>query len=125
MLQSSVQYVNDAERSYVRDARECKACEMRKSTRVPRKAMEIEERGAAKPLERVCSDLVGPVMHCCIRGSRYFVILRDLYSGYYMVKFVTHRNEAGASVIMMARELENLLNGNLRRLTSINRNTLI
>lgn len=100
------------------------ACELGKSITVPRKPMACEDRGAPKILERVLSDLVDPMIHTSIGGLRYLLILLDSYSGYSLVRFVARKIEAGDAVIKMVRELEYLMNGSLRQLTSINCNSL-
>lgn len=50
--------------------------------------------------------------------------LLDSCSGYSLVRFVARKSNAADTVIQMVRELDNLLNGSLRWLSSINRNTL-
>lgn len=124
LLQASVQHMHGVEGTNFVEAGECEACELGKSRRAPRKAMAYEERGAAKPLERVFSDLVGSMKHSSIGRSRYFVTLLDSYSGYSIARFLARKSETGDAVVEMVHELENLLNGSLQRLTSINRNTL-
>lgn len=83
-----------------------------------------DERGATKPQERAFSELVGPMKHRSIRRSSFFFTLLDSYRGYSLVQIVTHKSEAGDVVMEMVCELENLLYENLRRLASINRNTV-
>lgn len=58
--------------SDLKDMGKCKVCELGKSTRNSRKVISYEERGATKPLERVCSGLVGRMKHRSIGRSRYF-----------------------------------------------------
>lgn len=59
-----------------------------KLTKMPRRSMPQDKRSAAKLLERVFSDLVGPMKHRFIDKSCYFVTLLDSYRGYSLVRFM-------------------------------------
>lgn len=119
VLRASVQCVHGVQGNDLEDMGECEACELRKSTRAPGKAILYEERGAAKPLERVFLDPAGPMKHRFIGRARCFVTSLDSYSGYSLVRFVAHKSEAGDPEMEMVCELKNLLNGSLRRLRAI------
>lgn len=82
VVQVSVQHVLGIESGDLKGADKCNACNLRKQTRVPRKPMACEHRRAAKPLKRVFSDLVGPMMRTSIGGSRYIATLLYVYIGY-------------------------------------------
>lgn len=56
--------------------------------------------------------------------SRYILTLLGSYSGHSLVRFVAPESEAGRAGLEMVCELENLMNGSLRRLTCINRKTI-
>lgn len=74
---------------------------------------------ARKPLERVFSDGIGPMLQPSIGGSRYFVTVLGSYSGYSRCILSLAKSDAGKAVLEMIRELKILLNGMLHHLVSI------
>lgn len=81
VLQKSAEHVHGVKRTKLEEVGECEACGMGKSTRVSKTTVLYEECEAAKLLEQVFSDLVDPMKHFSIGKSRYFVTLRNSYSG--------------------------------------------
>lgn len=55
----------------------CESCVLGKSIREPRRSREVLEEGATEPMERLCTDLVGPMQVKLLGKSKYFETLLD------------------------------------------------
>lgn len=86
--------------------------------------MPHEDNGEPNATERVSSDLAGPMKLFSIGKSPNFVTLGNIYSGYSLLRFVAWRCDAGDAIMERMCELENLINGTLYSLKSINCKTL-
>lgn len=89
--------------------------------RAPRKAVVHEDMMAARPLERVVTDLVGAMKHRSIRRFKHFVTLLNESSGYSIVRFFRRKSEAAEVVVGMIQELETLFNSKVHDMTLIYR----
>ena len=65
----------------------CEPCSVAKSTRDHRPIQTDEARNTMTTLELMHSDLVGPIRHPSINGSRYFIPVYDDETGASMVPF--------------------------------------
>eukprot|EP00798_Chlamydomonas_sp_ICE-L_P030355 gene30355-biopygen16224 len=57
------------------------------------------------PLDLLYSDVCGP-LPCGLNGHKYFVTVRDRFSGYFMVKTVHEKKEAATFIIQCIESLE-------------------
>lgn len=103
---------------------DCDTCAKSKSQRVPRKTAGEEDRKSSKPLERVFSDVVGPMKNQSMAKSRYFVTLLDECSGYSLIRFVDRKSQVADSVVEMVLELESLFTFKTGKMICINRNNV-
>lgn len=69
-------------------------CTFGKSVRLPKKATALEEKAVIKALDRLFSDLVGPMKQQSLGRARYFVALLDASLGFSIVRFIHRKNEA-------------------------------
>jgi hypothetical protein len=69
----------------------CEACIEGKSHRAPHSA---PAKRASRPLERVSSDVKGPISTHSRRGHRYWISFVDQYSGFTSVYFIREKSEA-------------------------------
>lgn len=85
---------------------ECDCCKIAKYTRKSR--LTLREIRTISTLERVSSDVVGPIRDELIDGSKYFATLQDEYSGYSLVRFTKCRSILGTRIIEMIREIQSI-----------------
>ena len=115
-LQNTIPLVNGLKLEKVGKLPHCEACKLGKSTRAPRPLASKESRMATKPLELVHTDLVGPMRHPSLNGSRYFIPVYDDSSGLSLVKFLKRKSEAGQALKDMILEMETALNCQVQQL---------
>ena len=72
----------------------CETCVLSKQTRKPH--VSLSHRGDSKfgRGEKIRTDVAGPVNIESPRGSKYFVLFKDEYTGYRKVYFLRHKSEA-------------------------------
>lgn len=63
---------------------------------------------ADEVLHRVHMDLVGPITPPSIRGSKYFMLLRDEYSTYTFVRFFSHKSHVLNSIRTFVNDVTTL-----------------
>lgn len=124
LLRASVPHVHGIDRNELDAEGDCKACKSEKSTRVSRNKASSEERGEATALERVFSDVVGPMKYMSVSKSRYFATILNFCSGYSMVRFVGRKSEVAIAVMRMVNELECIMSSKLLHLTGVQRNNV-
>lgn len=105
-------------------ADDCDSCNRAKAVRSPRKLLEFEDRVASNPLERAFSDALGPMKDRSIGNSRFFVTMLDECSGHLFVRFVARKIEVADAAMAMTQELEKLFNNQVRKLMTINHNSV-
>lgn len=96
----------------------CECCKLSNSTRKPRHALKLCS--AKCSLNRVYSDLVGPIETESVRGFRFFVTLLDEYSVHSLVRFVKRKSMAAEAVQKMIACLETLLRVSVENIELIN-----
>lgn len=69
----------------------CETCALAKITKVS--VPKLNESRATKSLERVYSDIMGPINPSSIHGFRFIVTFIDDYSSFGVVKFLKHKSE--------------------------------
>lgn len=113
-IRESPPYVDGISMENMKPANElCDDCVIAKSTRNSRKYKKIT---ATKPIERVFTELVGPIKVESMNHSKYFITLVDEYSGYSMVRFLKWKGQAADSLMEMILETEKLFNSKVDNL---------
>lgn len=80
----------------------CAPCHIAKLTKTPRHKLHTTSSNSL--LDRVFSDLVGPISSCSINEGKYIVTLLDEYSAYSMVRCLQRKSMTGnAAVEMISR----------------------
>lgn len=105
-------------------AGDCEQCVFDKLVRAPRKEVEYKDKIAAKPLERVFTNVVGSMKHRSIGRSKYFVTLLDAGSEYSIVRSIHRNSEVGDAVVEMIQESKTLFNSKICHMTTINKNVV-
>lgn len=85
----------------------CTACVQGKQHRLP---FDSSRRSTSKTGELVHADLCGPIEEKSIGGSRYFLLLKDDFSNYRTIYFLTYKSETVEKIkefIMRAKTLNN------------------
>lgn len=100
----------------------CRPCALSKATRVPRKTHNNKLKVTTRAVERIHTDVVGPIKMMSLGKANYFVTALDDHSGYALVRFVNLKSEVADALIDMVRELENLFNFKTQEIRSVNRN---
>lgn len=100
----------------------CRPCVLSKSTRAPRKTNKNKIKTTTRAVERIHTDVVGPIKVKSLGRAKYFVTALDDHSGYALVRFVNLKNEVAEAIIEMIREIENLFNFKTQNLMSVSRN---
>lgn len=72
----------------------CEPCVLGKQTRKPHKIVEKEKN--FQPGEMIHTDVCGPINVESPRGSKYFVLFKDEFSGYRVVYFLRQKSEVFA-----------------------------
>lgn len=121
-LQATLPHVNGIGEINEEEGKMCESCVLGKITRMPRKRR--EGTGVTKPVERVYTDVIGPMRHQSIGKAKYFVTLLDEYSGYSMVRFMVRKNETAERLKEMICEMENLFTSKVKLLSCVNRNSV-
>lgn len=75
-------------------------------------------------LERVYSDIAGPMKTKSLERATYFLTLLDSHTGYSLVRFIHHNVEAANEVLEMLTEIENLCNSRVRKMSFVNRKNI-
>lgn len=91
----------------------CRPCRLGKATRNPRKAIGMCRNKETRTIERVYTDVVGPMTTALLCGAKYFVTLIEEYSGYSMVRVMKNKVETKGFVREMILEAENVFNGTI------------
>lgn len=99
---------------------QCDTCALSKLARSSLKTLALEDQCATKPLDPVCMDIDGPIRHLSLGEVRYFVTLLHFYSCSSLATLRHREIEAEDAVIPTLREVGNLFNSRLRRITTIN-----
>lgn len=86
------------------------SCKRSKAVQSPWKTLYLENHIASKPLDRVYLDVIGPVKVSSISNFKKFVTLLDVYSGYFLLRFVTPKGEVASAVKVVVRKLKILFN---------------
>lgn len=102
----------------------CHSCALGKATRHQRISRPLSSSKAKAPLERVYTDVVGPISASTFGGARYFVTLLDEYSGYSMVRFMREKGDASERVKEMIKSMETGLSIRLGKLLILNRSSV-
>ena len=97
----------------------CKNCKLGKSC--PHSRMKRPGDHALKTLDRIYSDVVGPVRMRSFSNSQYFVTATDEYSGLSMVRFLRRKNQAADALQEMILEFQSWFNSTVSRLSVLNR----
>lgn len=97
----------------------CHSCASGKSIRQPRRTCITSN--SMRPLERVFTDIVGPIEPLSLSRARYYITLIDDFSGYSMVKFILRKSQAAEALPEMIKELSSLYEGTIKRLSIMNR----
>lgn len=124
MLRASLPHVPVTSKHKVVKANDCQSCAFGTSVREPRKTVAHKDKIAAIPLERVFSDFVGPMKHQLTGSSKYFEMLLDAGSGYYIERFIHRTSEAAETVMGMIQKFETLFSSIMRHIISISRNLM-
>lgn len=125
LLKATLPHVKGMNEKYIKhETSDCEPCQLGKSTKAPRKSREGQDLGATRPVERVYTDVVGPMNYLSVGKAKYFFTLLDEYSGYSMVHFSCKKNETGNEIIEMIQEIENLFNSKIETLSCIYRKTV-
>lgn len=91
------------------------------SKMILRKVVTCEKIMAVKPLDRVFSDLVGPMIYESKGKSKYLVTVFDLFSRYSLVRYIHLKIDIGNAFIELVNELESLLNKKAIGFTTISK----
>lgn len=122
VVKMSLPYIEGIkERDICNQEEVCRPCRLGKATRKPRKSIGMWGNKSKRPIERVYTDVVGPMRTPSLGGAKYFVTLIDEYSGYSMVRFMKHKTETGGFVREMILEAESLFNETIGTLYLIRR----
>ena len=70
----------------------CETCALGKISKKP--VPKVSDNKATQKLERVYSDVIGPVSPSSIGGNRYVISFIDEFSGYAVVKFMKYKTQA-------------------------------
>ena len=70
----------------------CETCALRKISKKP--VPKVSDNKATQKLERVYSDVIGPVSPSSIGGNIYAISFIDEFSGYALVEFMKYKTQA-------------------------------
>ena len=99
----------------------CNDCLLGKSKKMPRPKVTEARKCSTAPLDRVFSDVVGPVRYPSMSNAVYSVTLLDDSSGFSMVRFLKRKAEAVKALKVMITNIETLFNTDVKNVTMLNR----
>lgn len=76
----------------------------------------------SRPVQRLYTDVVGPMERLPLRKPRYFATTIDECSGFFLVRFISRKDEACKAVNDMVQAMGNLFHLKTWMLTCVDQN---
>lgn len=121
MAHQNFEYVKDVLKNnnikFSGEANTCTDCFKGKQHRFPFHRSELS---ISKVGELVHADVCGPMEEVSIGGSRYFLLLKDDYSNYHIVYFMSHKSETEEKVRHFLKFAETITGNKIQTLRTDN-----
>lgn len=124
LVRASIPHIQGIRTEELTETIRCESCAKEKATQMPMRTLRVEDREAANPLERVFSDVVGPMQHKSIAKLRYFVTLLDSFSHFPLVRFVAFKSKVADTVVSMVQKFGYRLYSRMQKMTCLNQNSV-
>lgn len=96
-------------------------CPVGRSSRRPGKRKQKDITDLGVPLERFCTDLVGPIRVPSLSESQYVLTMIDEWDGLSQVQFIRRKSQAADSLKDTITELQNEISASVNKLVIMNR----
>lgn len=109
LINNNIKFVNNQEK--------CRDCIINKQHRI---SFTPSTSRASRPCDLIHSDLCGPFEQESIGGAKYFMLLKDDFSGFRFVYFLKHKNEVATVLKTFLASVQNMTGRNIKTLRTDN-----